>query len=282
MMIRAGDQYSYALNAQVAAAAAAPQQQQPHQQQQGLVPVSANSGVAIPPHPINLAPQQSIHQITTAALQTAAHQSLLSAVSNQQQTSPRLTVRSPMHAMTPSLPDATNTSQLMFGNFNEAAAAAAIVAQQQQKQQQIADQFSAIDNMALAARFDVVSAPASAQHHPPQLTAATISDHPQMVPLPPAPPGTVHYADPSKIAYTPPTEENPVLVNARQYHRILKRRDARARLAAEHRLNARRKPYLHESRHRHAMRRPRGPGGRFLTAKEIAELEAKKVPSLET
>ncbi|KAJ2079758.1 Transcriptional activator [Coemansia sp. RSA 988] len=72
-----------------------------------------------------------------------------------------------------------------------------------------------------------------------------------------------------------PRDEEPMYVNAKQYHRILKRRDARARMAAEHKMNVKRKPYLHESRHRHAMRRPRGPGGRFLTAAEIAELERK-------
>jgi hypothetical protein len=76
-------------------------------------------------------------------------------------------------------------------------------------------------------------------------------------------------------------EEAPLYVNAKQFHRILKRRLARQKLEEQLRLTSKaRKPYLHESRHNHAMRRPRGPGGRFLTADEVAELDRKK--TLET
>ncbi|CAK7565432.1 MAG: Transcriptional activator [Sporothrix epigloea] len=85
------------------------------------------------------------------------------------------------------------------------------------------------------------------------------------------------HAPPSPEMANATVEESPLYVNAKQFHRILKRRVARQRLEEALRLTSKgRKPYLHESRHNHAMRRPRGPGGRFLTADEVAEMERGK------
>ena len=55
-------------------------------------------------------------------------------------------------------------------------------------------------------------------------------------------------------------EEQPVYVNAKQYNRIMLRRKARAKWESEHHITKKETPYLHRSRHEHAVRRIRGSG----------------------
>ena len=69
-----------------------------------------------------------------------------------------------------------------------------------------------------------------------------------------------------------------IYINGKQYHRIMKRREVRKKLNESIQINKNKldknKKYHHESRHRHAMNRERGKGGRFVSKKKV-EMENK-------
>ena len=64
-----------------------------------------------------------------------------------------------------------------------------------------------------------------------------------------------------------------IYINGKQYHRIMKRREVRKKIKESLQINKNKvdknKKYHHESRHRHAMNRERGKGGRFVSKKKL-------------
>jgi hypothetical protein len=119
------------------------------------------------------------------------------------------------------------------------------------------------------------------QPQPTSHTAVSVKEEPvpytsryHLTTCAPIPISGIHEATSIQAEQTLPKAEcdaQTIYVNAKQFQRILKRRRLREALGLSAR-NKREQPYLHESRHRHAANRRRGPNGKFLSAAENAAL----------
>uniref|UniRef100_A0A1I7U6V7 Nuclear transcription factor Y subunit n=1 Tax=Caenorhabditis tropicalis TaxID=1561998 RepID=A0A1I7U6V7_9PELO len=88
---------------------------------------------------------------------------------------------------------------------------------------------------------------------------------------------------PTEFSHQAPPPQGPPgqkvqTVNAKQYKRIEKRREARRRLEEQGRIPLERQKYLYESRHAHAMKRKRMPTGRFDGDATPFEIPQKQPP----
>ena len=81
--------------------------------------------------------------------------------------------------------------------------------------------------------------------------------------------GLAPYLGPDRVANN--AESRTVYINSAQFPIIMARR--KLRVDGKISTSTSRKPYLHESRHKHACKRKRGPGGRFLTREEMKKLQ---------
>lgn len=79
---------------------------------------------------------------------------------------------------------------------------------------------------------------------------------------------------PIQMQPTSDTGDEPLFVNAKQYHRILKRREARAKLESQGKIPKERQKYMYESRHKHALNRVRGSKGVFVAGSDVKEMDS--------
>ena len=79
--------------------------------------------------------------------------------------------------------------------------------------------------------------------------------------------------------HTKKEETQLIYVNSKQYHRIMVRRLARAKLLASGRISDKRSKFLHQSRSKHALNRYRGVGGKFYSVWNLGLASPKTNPT---